>query len=162
VQMLVSCSISACGGRAIILALFICDGERNPHDLLLANLLQRSKTTCSCAGFSSFIAFKAGMGETKISALPGWPTVSPPLRHTQKSTLLFLALNRHGWSEHQEARMVLHNLHAVTGVLIRHRSSVQHDVVYVIPLLMPRRAKNPENGITTSTARHLPERQRLI
>jgi hypothetical protein len=44
--------------------------------ILLANLLQRSRSTCSWGSFLSFFAFKEGILDTQISALGGWPTVS--------------------------------------------------------------------------------------
>src|SRR5215217_2115301 len=47
--------------------------------ILLANLLQSSMSTFSWRSFLSFFAFKAGMLDTQISALGGWPTVSPRL-----------------------------------------------------------------------------------
>jgi hypothetical protein len=42
---------SACGGLATSLALFMRGGEGNPHELLLANLLQSSKSAFSCVSF---------------------------------------------------------------------------------------------------------------
>ena len=44
--------------------------------ILLANLLQRSRSTFSRGSFLSFFAFKEGMLGTPISVLGGWPTVS--------------------------------------------------------------------------------------
>jgi hypothetical protein len=44
--------------------------------ILLANLLQSSRSTLSRGSFLSFFAFKEGMLDTQISALGGWPTVS--------------------------------------------------------------------------------------
>src|SRR4029077_15812915 len=44
--------------------------------ILLANLLQSSRSTFSWGSFPSFFAFKAGMLNTQISAPGGWPTVS--------------------------------------------------------------------------------------
>ena len=44
--------------------------------ILLANLLQSSRSTFSWGSFPSFFAFKEGMLGTQISALGGWPTVS--------------------------------------------------------------------------------------
>jgi hypothetical protein len=44
--------------------------------ILLANLLQSSKSTFSWGNFLSFFAFKEGMSSTPISVLGGWPTVS--------------------------------------------------------------------------------------
>src|SRR4029450_3268406 len=52
---------SACGGRATIVALFIRGGEGNPHELLLANLLQNSRSTFSRGSFLNFFAFQEGM-----------------------------------------------------------------------------------------------------
>src|SRR5262249_50173723 len=66
---------SACGGRATSLALFIRGGEGNPHDVLLANLLQGSRSTLSCTRFPSVFAFQEGVWTTQISALLGSPTV---------------------------------------------------------------------------------------
>ena len=42
----------------------------------MANLLQGSKSTFSCARFPRFFAFQAGMWGTLISALLNSPTVS--------------------------------------------------------------------------------------
>src|SRR6266566_3001972 len=67
---------SACGGLATSIALFMRGGEGYPHDLLLANLLQRSRTAFSRVSFSSFFAFKEGMYDTQIAALLSSPTVS--------------------------------------------------------------------------------------
>ena len=47
--------------------------------ILLANLLQSSKSTFSRGSFLSFFAFKEGMLGTPISARGGWPTVSARL-----------------------------------------------------------------------------------
>jgi hypothetical protein len=44
--------------------------------ILLANLLQSSKSTFSWENFLGFFAFPEGMLGTPISALEGWPTVS--------------------------------------------------------------------------------------
>src|SRR5215216_1979518 len=44
--------------------------------ILLANLLQSSRSTFSWRSFLSFLAFKEGMLSTPISVLGGWPTVS--------------------------------------------------------------------------------------
>jgi hypothetical protein len=44
--------------------------------ILLANLLQGSRSTFSCASYPSFFAFKEGMWDTQISALLNSPTVS--------------------------------------------------------------------------------------
>jgi CheY-like chemotaxis protein len=44
--------------------------------ILLANLLQSSKSTFPCVCFPSFFAFKEGMWDTQISALLSSPTVS--------------------------------------------------------------------------------------
>ena len=44
--------------------------------ILLANLLQSSRSTFSWGSFPSLFAFKAGMLDTQISAPGGWPTVS--------------------------------------------------------------------------------------
>ena len=44
--------------------------------ILLANLLQSSRSTFSRGSFLSFLAFKEGMWDTQISALGGSPTVS--------------------------------------------------------------------------------------
>jgi hypothetical protein len=52
-------------------------GVRENDPILLANLLQRSRSTFSWGSFPSFLAFKAGMLDTQISAPGGWPTVSP-------------------------------------------------------------------------------------
>src|SRR6267378_525419 len=44
--------------------------------ILLANLLQSSRSTLSRGSFLSFLVFKEGMLSTPISILGGWPTVS--------------------------------------------------------------------------------------
>jgi hypothetical protein len=44
--------------------------------ILLANLLQSSRSTFSRGSLLSFFAFKEGMLGTPISVLGGWPTVS--------------------------------------------------------------------------------------
>jgi hypothetical protein len=44
--------------------------------ILLANLLQRSRSTFAWRSFLSFFAFKESMLGTPISVLWGWPTVS--------------------------------------------------------------------------------------
>jgi hypothetical protein len=46
------------------------------HPILLANLLQGSRSTFSCASYPSFFAFQEGMWDTQISALLNSPTVS--------------------------------------------------------------------------------------
>ena len=51
--------------------------------ILLANLLQSSRSTFSWGSFLSFFAFKEGMLDTQISALGGWPTVSARYLHTR-------------------------------------------------------------------------------
>jgi hypothetical protein len=48
----------------------------NNGRILLANLLQSSISTFPWGSFLSFFTFKAGMLDTQISALGGWPTVS--------------------------------------------------------------------------------------
>jgi hypothetical protein len=48
----------------------------NNGRILLANLLQRSRSTFSRRSFLSFFAFHEGMWDTPIAALGGWPTVS--------------------------------------------------------------------------------------
>ena len=50
--------------------------------ILLANLLQGSKSTFSWGSFLSFFAFKEGMLGTPISVRGGWPTVSGGFRET--------------------------------------------------------------------------------
>src|SRR5438105_4373693 len=76
-------------------------GKRN-EGILLANLLQSSRSTLSRGSFLSFLAFKEGILSTPISVLGGWPTVSEGfLRHfwtpltalRQKSRIMML---RHG------------------------------------------------------------------
>src|SRR2546426_2689566 len=52
-----------------------CPVSQN-HPILLANLLQRSRTAFSRVSFSSFFAFKEGMYDTQIAALLSSPTVS--------------------------------------------------------------------------------------
>src|SRR5262249_28887388 len=67
---------SACGGRATSLALFMRGGEGNPHELLLANVLQSSSRAFSCVSFPSFFAFQESTWDAPISALLNSPTVS--------------------------------------------------------------------------------------
>src|SRR5215831_21350474 len=43
--------------------------------ILLANLLQGSRSTFSCVNFPGVSAFQEGMWDTHMSALPGSPTV---------------------------------------------------------------------------------------
>ena len=50
--------------------------SNNPMRILLANLLQSSRSTFSWESFPSFFVFKEGMHDTQILALGGWPTVS--------------------------------------------------------------------------------------
>jgi transposase len=50
--------------------------EENPVRILLANLLQSSRSTFSPGSLLSFFAFNEGMLGTPISVLGGWPTVS--------------------------------------------------------------------------------------
>ena len=50
--------------------------EENPVRILLANLLQSSRSTFSPGSLLSFFAFNEGMLDTQIAALGGWPTVS--------------------------------------------------------------------------------------
>jgi hypothetical protein len=52
--------------------------------ILLANLLQSSRSTFSRGSFPSFFAFQEGMMDTHISALGGWPTVSARYRGTMR------------------------------------------------------------------------------
>src|SRR3989442_1064811 len=49
--------------------------EKNGR-ILLANLVQSSRSTFSCVSFPSFFAFQEGMWGTQISALLSSPTVS--------------------------------------------------------------------------------------
>src|SRR5712691_5151125 len=51
--------------------------------ILLANLLQSSRSTFSYLSFPSFFAFKEGMWETQILALLSSPTVSLPFLRLQ-------------------------------------------------------------------------------
>src|SRR5215468_7293263 len=67
---------SACGGRATSLALFIRGGEGNPHDVLLANLLQRDRAAVATSDAPCSWAFNDGICEAQFSALGGSPTVS--------------------------------------------------------------------------------------
>jgi len=54
--------------------------------LLLANLLQRSRTAFSCVSFPGFFAFFEGMYDTQTSALRSSPTVPEGfLRHRPNS-----------------------------------------------------------------------------
>src|SRR4029434_7822880 len=60
--------------------------------ILLANLLQSSRSTFSRGSFLSFFAFKEGMWDTQISALLSLPTVSgrfPPAIMVEEKTDLF-------------------------------------------------------------------------
>src|SRR6266516_2979011 len=56
------------------------------HRILLANLLQSSRSTLSRGSFLTFLAFKEGMLSTLISVLGGWPTVSGRLRAAEAIT----------------------------------------------------------------------------
>ena len=59
--------------------------------ILLANLLQRSRSTFSWGSFLSFFAFKEGMLGTLFAVLGGWPTVSIPFtRLIDKSVTYFI------------------------------------------------------------------------
>jgi hypothetical protein len=51
--------------------------------LLLANLLQGSRSTLSCVSFPRVFAFQAGMWGTPISTLLNSPTVSARFRYTR-------------------------------------------------------------------------------
>ena len=51
-------------------------GRQKNEGILLANLLQRSRTAFSCVSFSNFFAFKEGMYDTQVSAVLSSPTVS--------------------------------------------------------------------------------------
>src|SRR5262245_19230938 len=59
--------------------------------IILANLLQRSRSTFSRGSFLSFFAFKEGMWDTPISTLGGWPTVvhEPGLSTAYENSGLF-------------------------------------------------------------------------
>src|SRR5437763_16766450 len=57
---------------------------RRNGQILLANLLQSSRSTLSRGSFLSFLAFKEGMLSTPISVLGGWPTVSGRLLHSME------------------------------------------------------------------------------
>src|SRR2546426_7997057 len=60
-----------------VLPYLICtEGCLENEGILLANLLQSSRSTFSRGSFLSFLAFKEGMLGTPISVLGGWPTVS--------------------------------------------------------------------------------------
>jgi hypothetical protein len=67
---------------------FLCRVYRENHHscllyrILLANLLQSSRSTFSRGSILSFFAFKEGMLGTPISVLGGWPTVSARFLHT--------------------------------------------------------------------------------
>jgi hypothetical protein len=52
--------------------------------ILLANLLQSSRSTFSRGSFLSFFAFQEGRLGTSISVLGGWPTVSARYRYTRR------------------------------------------------------------------------------
>src|SRR5215216_4630129 len=67
---------SSCGGLGTNIALFIGSGEGNPHELLLANLLQGSRSTFLASVSQAFLPSKKGMLNIPISVLGGWPTVS--------------------------------------------------------------------------------------
>ena len=56
----------------------------NNGGILLASLLQRSRSIFAGGSFLSFFAFKEGILDTQISALGGWPTVSGGLRETEE------------------------------------------------------------------------------
>jgi hypothetical protein len=55
--------VHACGARS--------EYDKNNARILLANLLQRSRSTFSGGSFLSFFAFKEGILDTQISALGG-------------------------------------------------------------------------------------------
>jgi hypothetical protein len=57
----------------------VCGGVSSTDRILLANLLQRSRSTFSWGSFLIFFAFKEGILDTQISVLGGWPTVSDRL-----------------------------------------------------------------------------------
>src|SRR4029450_9119395 len=59
----------------------------NNGRILLAKLLQSSRSTFSWGSFLSFFAFKEGILDTQISALGGWPTVSGRLVCTRRAGL---------------------------------------------------------------------------
>jgi hypothetical protein len=61
------------------------DGVSKNGRILLANLLQSSRSTFSWRSFLSFFAFQEGMVGTRVSALGGWPTVSGGFFETQPS-----------------------------------------------------------------------------
>jgi hypothetical protein len=58
-------------------------GVASNEGILLANLLQSSRSTFADASFPRFFAFKEGMWDTQISALWSSPTVSQQLTHKQ-------------------------------------------------------------------------------
>jgi hypothetical protein len=58
------------------------------YPILLANLLQSSRSTFSWRSFLSFFACKEGMVDTQISALGGWPTVSDNMSRHWAAILL--------------------------------------------------------------------------
>jgi hypothetical protein len=65
---------SCCAWHTCLIA--PCVSCTNNGRILLANLLQSSRSTFSRGSFFNFFAFKEGMFDTQISALGGWPTVS--------------------------------------------------------------------------------------
>src|SRR5438105_15937351 len=65
--------------------------------ILLANLLQSSRSTFSWGSFPSFFAFQEGMWDTQISALLSSPTVSPPILET--SLFVNLGCNYHSGNQ---------------------------------------------------------------
>jgi hypothetical protein len=71
----------------------LCHGCSLNERILLANLLQSSRSTFSRGNFLSFFAFQEGMLDTQISARGGWPTVSE--RFLRVLTTIYLQRRYH-------------------------------------------------------------------
>ena|SRR5438132_11234397 len=85
-------------GRMVV-AMLLSQCKVNAR-ILLANLLQSSRSTFSRGSFLSFLAFKEGMLGTPISVLGGWPTVSARYRYMIRKGQ-FYRHNVHGNSVHK-------------------------------------------------------------
>jgi len=75
-------------------------GVSENHGILLANLLQRSRTSFSCVSFPSCFAFEEGLYDPQTSALLSSPTVSARYRYTRREGQC-CRYHGHGNSVHQ-------------------------------------------------------------
>lgn len=73
--------------------------------ILLANLLQGSRSTFSRGSFLSFFAFQEGMWDTQISVLGGWPTVThePGLSTAHENYEAIFSRILHEFGTHHDA-----------------------------------------------------------